>query len=298
MKDFEIGYWTDEEVGTGVTVILSREGAVGGVCVAGGAPATRETDLLKNGKLVEKVNAVVLSGGSAFGLEASTGVMQYLHEQGVGYLSGKYRVPIVVGASLFDLEYRKFGYPDKEAGYAACVNAKQDDFRNGNVGAGMGATVGKMLGMEHAMKGGLGCETFSDGNAEVAFVVAVNALGDVKNGEEVLAGLHLGERKISSKKLFSLLPKKYRNGNTTIGCLMTNVALTREQANALAERAIDGYRKAISPAVTEFDGDAIFVVSSGKVKGSFEDLCALAPDIVAKAVCNSISPNSKINAQN
>lgn len=290
LDKFKIGYWSDEKIKTGVTVILADgEGAVGGVCVAGGAPATRETELLKNTKLVEKVNAVVLSGGSAFGLEACCGVSDYLYENRLGYNAGKYRVPIVVGASLYDLEYGEFGYPDKTAGYAACKVAATDNFLCGNVGAGTGATVGKVLGMEHAQKGGFGSATFSDGCAEAAFVVAVNCLGDVVDGETVLAGTTLCGKKIGSKRLFALAPKKYKNGNTTIGCFLTNVQLTKAQANELAEAALDGYKRAISPAVTLFDGDTIFVMSSREVSGDFSALKNLAPELVTNAIVKSIA---------
>lgn len=290
LEAFKIGHWTDEEIGTGVTAIICERGATGGVSVMGGAPATRETDLLKNGKTVDTVNAVVLSGGSAFGLEASSGVMEYLFERGFGYNAGGYRVPIVVAASLYDLEYKKFGYPDKKAGYAAAAAAKTDNFVSGNIGAGTGATVGKTLGMAHSMKGGLGSRAFiSEDGVEIAFVVAVNALGDIVDNGERIASVHIGKKLLSGKFLFDkFAPKKYKHSNTTIGCLITNAKLTKAQCNELAAAANQGYKKVISPCNTAFDGDAIFALASGELKADFDALKALAPDIVAQGVLAAI----------
>lgn len=195
LDKFKIGHFTDETNGTGVTAIICEDGAVGGVSVRGAAPATRETDLLSPEKTVEKVNAVVLSGGSAFGLEASCGVMQYLSEQGKGFKVGKQVVPIVVGASIFDLEYKNFAFPDKAAGYSAAKNAKENDFSSGNIGAGTGATVGKLLGMESAAKAGLGVASVTINGVEVAVISVVNALGDVVDNGKIIAGIKSPRRK-------------------------------------------------------------------------------------------------------
>lgn len=285
LEKFLIGNFTDEENGTGVTVIISEEGAVAGGSIKGAAPATRETDLLRMDKTVKKINAVTLSGGSAFGLEASCGVMQWLYEKGCGYDTGAFRVPIVVGASLYDLEYKNFAYPDKQAGYEAAKSASSGNFEGGNIGAGTGATVGKILKMKGCMKGGLGIKTLKKDDLEVAVVVAVNALGDIINDEgKIIAGAKIGNVFVGSNKIYSTYTKFLKRQNTTIACIITNASLTKAQANQLAVRAHNGYDKAISPSHTIFDGDAIFVMASGECKGKFNFLMEQMPDLVADAV--------------
>ena len=186
---FKIGNVESKTKSTGVTVILAENGAVGGVSVRGSAPATRETDLLKSENAVDKVNAIFLSGGSAFGLDSASGIVQYLAEKGLGYTTSAMPVPIVCGACLYDLDYKNAGFPDKELGYKACLNAKPNNFESGNVGAGCGATVGKVLGSMSASKGGLGVATFAfDDGVEMCAIVAVNAFGDIydfRNGQKV-----------------------------------------------------------------------------------------------------------------
>ncbi|MEG1613159.1 MAG: P1 family peptidase [Clostridia bacterium] len=289
LNKFKIGHFTDNEIGTGVTVILAEDGAVGGVCVRGSAPATRETDLLKPEKTVQKINAVVLSGGSAFGLEAASGVMDYLHEKGIGYNAGKYRVPIVSGASLYDLEFKQFGYPDKKAGYLAVQNAKTDNFERGCIGAGTGATISKICGMDAAAKAGLGIQTYSLNGLEIAVIVAVNALGDIVKDGNIIAGAMTEDGNyIDCTKIMSSGSLELKNSNTTIGCIITNAKLTKLQANILAELAHDGFALSISPSHTMFDGDAMFIMSSDDVDIEFNVLTSLIPTITAKAIQSSV----------
>lgn len=286
LEKFKIGNWTDGKSKTGVTVIIAEDGATGGCSIKGAAPATRETDLLRTDKTVQKINAVTLSGGSAFGLEAACGVMQWLFENDCGYDAGGYKVPIVVGASLYDLEYGSFGFPDKAAGYEAAKSADINNFASGNVGAGTGATVGKIFKMKCAMKGGLGVRTFEKDGLELAVFSAVNALGDIvdENGK-IIAGARLGSKHfIGCAKFYSAYERFLKRQNTTISCIITNAKLTKEQANALADKAHDGYKSAISPSHTVFDGDAIFVMASGEKKVDFNYLISLIPDLTASAV--------------
>ncbi len=289
---FKIGNVESQTNATGVTVILAEDGAVGGVSVRGSAPATRETDLLKSENAVDKVNAVFLSGGSAFGLESASGIVQYLAEKGVGYATSAMPVPIVCGACLYDLDYKNSGFPDKTLGYKACQNAKPNNFENGNVGAGCGATVGKVLGSLSASKGGLGVATFAfDDGVEMCAIVAVNAFGDIydfRNGQKV-SGTTIGGKSIDIIDLLNYDRKMLQSlgKNTTIGCILTNAKLTKCEANKLADIAHDGYAMTIKPAHTMVDGDAIFALASGEVEGDFMKISCYAPTLMAKAVLNA-----------
>ncbi len=254
-----VGHDTNLEAGTGCTVILCDTPAVGGVDVRGSAPATRETDLLRPMNLVEEVNAVVLTGGSAYGLDAASGVMRYLEEHDIGYHTGVARVPIVPAAAIFDLAFGSPTVrPDAAAGYRACDKATTEPVMQGNVGAGAGATVGKMAGPSFMMKGGLGSAStqLSDGTIVGALVV-VNAVGDVidPQTQRVVAGA----RNQAGEDLFATNPF----GNTTIAVVATNASLTKEQVNKVAQMAHDGMAQAIRPAHTMFDGDAIFALALG-----------------------------------
>lgn len=295
LDKFKIGHFTDETNGTGVTAIICEDGAVGGVSVRGAAPATRETDLLSPEKTVEKVNAVVLSGGSAFGLEASCGVMQYLSEQGKGFKVGKQVVPIVVGASIFDLEYKNFAFPDKAAGYSAAKNAKENDFSSGNIGAGTGATVGKLLGMECAAKAGLGVASVTINGAEVAVISVVNALGDVVDNGKIIAGIKSPDGSfLDSLKVFTAGTVGQHGANTTIGCVLTNAKITKVQANHLADLAHDGLARAISPSHTNFDGDAYFALASNEKSIEFNILTALVPQLTEKSIHAAVTGQSNL----
>ena len=254
-----VGHYTNLEAATGCTVILCDPPAVGGVDVRGGAPATRETDLLHSLNLVEEVNAVVLTGGSAYGLDSACGVMRYLEEHNQGYDTGIARVPIVPAAAIFDLGFGSASIrPDATAGYAACKQATSEEILQGNIGAGTGATVGKMAGPAFMMKGGLGSAStlLSDGTLVGALVV-VNALGDIidPHTQQIVAGTRnpSGQGFLASNAM----------GNTTIGVIATTASLSKHQVNKMAQMAHNGIAQIIHPAHTMFDGDAIFGLSTG-----------------------------------
>jgi L-aminopeptidase/D-esterase-like protein len=292
----KIGNAQDLEAGTGCTVILCEQGAVAGVDVRGGSPGTRETDLLKSENQVDKVHGVFLAGGSAFGLDAAAGIMQFLEEKGIGFDTGIAKVPIVTGAILFDLicgDYRV--RPDKAMGYQACVAAQEEEFSEGSVGAGTGATVGKFFGLEHAMKGGLGSYCIQTGNLMVGAVVAVNCLGDVIDPDtgRIIAGAYK-ENPFSFMSTEEGMIEYYSkmtnvfSGNTTIGAVITNAALTKTQANKVASMAHNGYARTIRPSHTMFDGDTIFVLSAGKVEADISVVGLLGARVIGQAVVNAV----------
>ena len=274
---------------TGVTVILSPEGAIGGVDVRGCAPGGRETDLLRPEKAIASINAVVLCGGSAFGLAALDGVMRYCREKRIGHGVGAVKVPLVAGAVIFDLNDGSYTAPDQEAGYCACVAAKSIQYDWGIVGVGLGATVGKILGPNYAQKGGIGAATISLGEAFVTAITVVNALGDVmdyKTGK-VVRGVTDGKGNLLNTKdliLSGKLAQLMSGANTTLSCIVTNVKLSKIEANKLASIAHDGFAKSISPVHTDFDGDTIFALSKGDVSLDFTALSVMT----VEAVCNSI----------
>jgi L-aminopeptidase/D-esterase-like protein len=254
-----VGHYTNLEAATGCTVLLCDTPAVGGVDVRGGAPATRETDLLHPLNLVDEVNAIVLTGGSAYGLDSAGGVMRYLEEQGLGYATGVVRVPIVPAAAIFDLGFGSASIrPDAAAGYKACEQATSEVVLQGNAGAGTGATVGKMAGPSFMMKGGLGTAStlLSDGTLVGALVV-VNALGDIidPHTRQVIAGT----RNPSGQGFLTDSPI----GNTTIAVVATTASLSKHQVNKIAQMAHDGIAQTIHPAHTMFDGDTIFGLAIG-----------------------------------
>ncbi|MGI6079542.1 MAG: P1 family peptidase [Candidatus Avilachnospira sp.] len=293
LKDFRIGNATDVKNATGCTALICEEGATAGVCVRGGSPASRETELLRPENTVQKINCVMLSGGSAFGLEAGDGAMSFLEERGVGFDVGIGRVPIVCGASLFDLELESFKVrPDKKMGYMACENAfLKPEPDEGNVGAGTGATVGKLRNTADMMKCGLGIYAVSIGEVMCGAVVAVNALGDVIDCDtgKILAGLlnsdHSGFYG-SVRCLYEGLekPGDLWSGNTTIGCVITNARLDKSQCNKSASIVHNAFAKTISPAHSTADGDTIFVMASGKKDVQPDAFNALATEVMAEAV--------------
>lgn len=296
IDNIKVGNAENLEAGTGCTVIISEEGATAGVDVRGGSPGTRETDLLNPQNLVDKIHAVVLSGGSAFGLDAASGVMKYLEERNIGFDVQVTKVPIVCSAVLFDLvvgDYRV--RPNLEMGYRACVDATDKECPNGNIGAGTGATVGKFLGTNRAMKGGLGSFALQVGDLKVGALVAVNCLGDVIDPEtgEILAGL-LDEEGKTLIGTENILMQKYGekknifSGNTTIGVMATNGIFTKSEANKLASMAHNGYARSIRPAHTIFDGDTIFTMATGKIEADINVVGALAAKTMERAVINAI----------
>jgi L-aminopeptidase/D-esterase-like protein len=295
-----VGHFTDARRPTGCTVVLAEAGAVAGVDVRGGAPGTRETDLLDPVNSVQQVHAVVLSGGSAFGLEAATGVMRYLEERGVGFPVSVGKVPIVPAAILYDLGIGDWTIrPDAKAGYEAARAATAGPVPEGSVGAGAGATVGKMFGASAAMKGGVGTASVRlPSGAIVAALVAVNASGDVvdpKTGR-VLAGVRttdgLGLRGATEALLAGEKPGRPLQGqNTSIGVVATNVALTKAEATKVAQMAHDGLARAIRPVHTPWDGDTLFALSTGATTIDQAPLVvgALAAEAVAQAVVRAVT---------
>lgn len=291
MKGFQIGSAENAEAATGVTVIISEKGATAGVDVRGGGPATRETDLLKPENMVQEINAVALSGGSAFGLEAGCGIMDFLEEKGIGFDVGVGLVPIVCGASLFDLVVGGGKVrPDKEMGRRAAENAFQGIFAEGNHGAGTGASVGKYRGPGRMMKSGQGASAIEVGELQVGAISAVNALGDVFDGlGKQIAGI-LSEDGTTLQSTSEIIKEDITKqfdifkGNTTISCILTNGKLTKAQCTKLASIAHDGYARAIKPVHSTADGDTIFVMATGEVEVNFDALSVLATEQIASAI--------------
>jgi len=293
----EVGHFTDARRPTGCTVIIAREGAVAGVDVRGAAPGTRETDLLHPSNLVDRVHAITLAGGSAWGLDAASGVMQWLEEQGIGLPVGFGLVPIVPAAVLFDLPVGNPKIrPDAHAGYQACVAASKLPPEEGNVGAGAGALVGKIFGLENAMRGGIGHASITVDGVTVGAIIACNAVGDVLDPAtgKVLAGARGANGQLLNSRealLAGLAPKPVLAGtNTTIGVIATDAILTKAQAHRLAQVAHDGLARSINPVHTMSDGDTLFAMGtgqSGKTAGMLQ-LSTMAAEVTALAVVRAI----------
>jgi L-aminopeptidase/D-esterase-like protein len=292
----KVGHCASAERPTGCTVILAEAGAIAGVDVRGGAPGTRETDLLDPSNTVQRVHAVVLSGGSAFGLDAATGVARFLEARGIGFDVGVAKVPIVPAAVLFDLAVGDKPHirPTAESGYRAAQGATDGPVTEGNVGAGAGATVGKISGLARAMKSGLGSAsiTLPDGLI-VAALVAVNAVGDVVDPAtgELVAGVRTDDGRALADARELLQTRGFRplgrpGENTTIGVVATNAALDKAQARKVAQMAHDGIARAIVPAHTPLDGDTVFALATGGLPGeaSVMTIGALAAEAMARAV--------------
>ncbi|MDO4792557.1 MAG: P1 family peptidase [Filifactor alocis] len=298
VSGFFIGAAQNKKSLTGVSVILAPEGATAGCDVRGNAPGTRETDLLKSEKTVDKIHAVVLSGGSAFGLESACGVMDRLEEEGVGFDVQVAKVPIVAGAVLFDLAVGDPKVrPDREMGYLAAKSAKTE-LETGNVGAGCGATVGKLKGFASVMKGGTGYhELGGEGDLKVGAYVCVNACGEVYDGKEILAGVlnEEGTKILPARELMMGGEKSGLQGaNTTIGCIITNATLTKAQCNRVAQTAHNGYALSIRPVHTSMDGDTIFCMASGKVKADVDKVSYMAQEAMREAVLDAILSAEKV----
>ncbi|MBU2609995.1 MAG: P1 family peptidase [Chloroflexi bacterium] len=302
-----VGHAQDDEALTGCTVILCEKGAVGGMDQRGGAPGTRETDLLDPVNAVGKVHAVLLAGGSAFGLDAASGVMRYLEEKGIGFNTGVARVPIVPAAILYDLAIGRADVrPDAEMGYRACASASADAPAEGNAGAGTGATVGKIFGMAGAMKSGLGAASMEvGGGIIVGAIVAVNAFGDVIDPQtgKILAGARttkLGPVLLGSADYFAdtlavmktlagrAILKLAMSRNTVIGVVATNARFTKNEATKMAQMAQDGLARAIRPAHTMLDGDTIFALATGQKKADVSIVGAYAAEVLAQAILRAV----------
>ena len=294
----EAGHFTDARRPTGCTVVIARDGAVAGVDVRGAAPGTRETDLLAPGNLVQRVHAIMLAGGSAWGLEAATGAVRWLEEQGVGLDVGVGRLPLVPAAVLFDLHLGDMRVrPDAAAGYAACAAAGRQPPAEGNVGAGAGAVVGKAFGMQHAMKGGVGTAALRVGGVTVGALIACNAMGDVVDPDtgRPLAGARAADGRTLRDTRRALLrgeqPHTLLAGsNTTIGVIATNAQLTKAQAQRLAMAGHDGLARAINPVHTMSDGDTLFTLATGRAPAhpGMLTLATMAAEAVARATVRAV----------
>lgn len=294
----EVGHFTDTRRPTGCTVVMAREGAVAGVDVRGAAPGTRETDLLHPSNLVDKVHAIMLAGGSAWGLEAATGAVRWLEERGVGLDVAVGRLPIVPAAVLFDLLVGDMRIrPDAAAGYAACAAASSADPAEGNVGAGAGAVVGKVFGIQHAMKGGVGTASVTVDGVTVGALIACNALGDVIDPDtaQVMAGARTDDGRALRDTRRALLrgqpPQPLLAGtNTTIGVVATDAILTKAQAHRLAISAHDGLARSINPVHTMSDGDTLFSLGTGRAGKSLGMmvLATMAAEATARATVRAV----------
>lgn len=308
ISGLQVGQTENLEALTGCTVVLCKDGAVSGVNQRGGAPGTRETDLLRPMHLVQKVHAIMLAGGSAYGLDAAGGVMQYLEEHKIGFNTGAAIVPIVPAAILFDLALGNANVrPDRQMGYQACAAASDEKPKEGNFGAGAGASVGKILGMGQAMKSGIGTSSREIApGVTMGALVAVNAFGDVidYHNNQIIAGarsISKGPIKVGKEGYFANTLEIMRSKvgrtvlsfaskqNTIIGVIATNAILDKEGSNKLADSASNGIAMAVRPSFTMLDGDTVFSLATGKKKADLNVLCAFAPLVFADAILNAVT---------
>lgn len=301
VNGIKVGQVEDKDGLTGCTVVICEKGVVCGVDVRGSAPGTRETDLLDPINMVEKVHAVVLSGGSAFGLESTCGVSKYLEEKNIGFDVGVAKVPIVTGAVLFDLAVGDPKCrPNIDMGYRACEVASDTTLNLGNFGAGCGATVGKVKGIEYCTKGGIGSYSMKlDNGLVIAALVAVNAFGDVYENGQVIAGV-LNDNKDSFLNTYELMKQGVNKGgfnidNTTIGIVATNAKLTKAQCKKVSQMSHNGYAKAIFPIHTPHDGDTIFTIATGEIETDITLLGSIATEVVEKSIISAIKNAKMIN---
>ena len=304
VRGLRVGHFTETRRPTGCTVILAPDGAVAGVDVRGAAPGTRETELLAPTNAIEKIHALMLGGGSAFGLDAAGGVMRWLEEHGIGVQVGPARVPIVPAAILFDLWVGDASIrPDAASGYAACEAANTDPVAEGNVGAGTGASVGKLFGIQRAMRGGLGSASVTVGGITVAALVAVNAIGDVIDPSTGLsiAGARSedGQRLQGTMRsmLHGELAASLQPGSaTTLGVVATDAVLTKSQATKMAQMAHDGFARSINPVHTMTDGDTIFALATGASgqTASLTLIGALGAEMMATAIVRAVRAATRL----
>jgi len=291
----KVGHSQSEEGMTGCSVIICEKGATGGVDVRGSAPGTRETDLFKAEKMVDKVHAVVLSGGSAFGLDAASGVMKYLEEENIGFDVGVTKVPIVASAVIFDLNIGNHKIrPNLEMGYNAAKGANTKDRLQGNIGCGMGATIGKILGPQNAMKSGLGSATVKVGNLVVSAMVSVNSFGDIydfKDNKQI-AGVYDydNDKLLNTVDIMKDMNKElgFNVQNTTIGLIATNAILTKAEANKISQMAHNGFARSINPIHTMVDGDTIFTMATNEIKADISLIGTIAAEAMSKAIINGV----------
>lgn len=293
-KGFRIGNAQNVQAKTGTTVILFDDGAKVGIDISGGGPAARETHLTDPTTADNPINAIMLSGGSAFGLEAAEGIMQYLEKHDIGYDTGYAKVPLVCGSCIYDLGLGDAQVrPDKKMGYEACVNAEKNEPKQGDFGAGCGATVGKIKGMEHASNSGLGMYAVELGQLKVAAIVVVNALGDVFDPQtnKQIAGLlnEDGSFGNSKEELYKLSKRTDMfTGNTTIGAIITNGAFSKAEMTKIASMTRNAYARCIDPVGTMADGDTIYAASIGNIEADINVVGTLAAEVMANAIVNAI----------
>lgn len=294
IENIKIGNEENDE--TGVTVIICENGAPTGLDVRGGGPASRESELLKPVAACEKIHAVVLSGGSAFGLDCSGGVMEYLEEKDIGFETPCAKVPLVCQSCIFDLRIGNAkNRPNKEMAYKACQNAEKKNYKDGCYGAGTGATVGKFKGPEYMLKSGIGAYAVQIGELKIGAIMCVNALGDVydTDNNKIIAGL-LNEAKNGFLKTTDVMYKSYEinsdvlNTNTTIGAVITNAKFDKTHMNKVAAMAQNGMARAIAPVHTTADGDSIYAMSVGEVEADINVVGTLAADVVSKAIKRAV----------
>lgn len=297
IDDVSIGHAQNDEAKTGVSVIYFKNGAQAGCDISGGGPASRETPLTSSMTADNPLNAVVLSGGSAFGLAASDGVMRCLEERGIGFDTGFAKVPLVCQACIFDLGYGKSDVrPDADMGYEACVRALEGcDDSMGNIGAGTGASVGKLLGMKQAMKSGLGVHAIQVGDLKIAAVVVVNAFGDIfdSSNAQKIAGLMDPERKVfwDLEETFVKMvttPQNLFKTNTTIGCVVCNAKFDKAKLNKIASMTRNAYARCINPVGTMADGDSIYACSVGDVVSDVNVVGSLSAKVMEKAIKKAV----------
>lgn len=292
VEEIMVGHYHDDKMGKGVTAIICKEGATPGVDVRGSAPGTRETDLIESEKLVDKIHGLVLSGGSAYGLDAASGVMKYLEEQGIGFNTPFGIVPIVSQAVIYDLcsgDPKK--RPDLQMGYKAALNATSKENLRGCVGAGFGATVSKTMGWDKAIKSGLGSATVKHGDLIVSAMVVVNALGDIYDGNEQITGPFDKNEGLMHSSLDYIKKSEigFSNTNTTIGVIATNAKLDKSKANKLASMGHDAYARCIRPVHTMSDGDTVFSLATNKKEDyNFDLLLVLGVQAMEEAIHDAI----------
>lgn len=309
IKQIQIGHAQDLSAATGCTVILCPEGAAAGVDIRGGGPASRETQLLNPVAAAEKIHAVLLSGGSAFGLDAAGGVMQYLEEKHIGFETGAAKVPLVCASCIYDLIIGASNIrPDKTMGYQACENAQVNLRTDGCIGVGTGATVGKFLGPASMMKSGLGSYAIQIGELKIGAIVAVNALGDIfdtQTGMQIAGPLHAASPDMHTAQAASadstvmlcteeLICHQYSGlknlftGNTTIGAIITNGNFTKTEMNKIAAMAQNGLARSINPVHTTADGDSVYALSVGDISADLNVTGTLAAQVMSSAITRAI----------
>ncbi len=291
IKEFDnlrVGQASNFDAGTGCTVAIFDKGACVGASIIGGAPGTRETDLLRPENLINQVHSVFLTGGSAFGLDASSGIMKYLREQQIGFDTGTIKVPIVTGSVLYDIEVGSHDvYPDLDMGYKACVDSEgNSDFLEGNYGAGTGCSVGKIAGPTNAKKSGIGYYGVEVGGLKVGAIVAVNAFGSIVDGDQVIAG------PLDNKSTVDLIidgaEATFAGKNTTIGMVFTNAAFDKSELTKIASMTHDAMARCINPTHTLFDGDSIYAISLLDKKYDNTLVGVLAQEVFSKAIYRAV----------